>query len=268
MTFFDFPGIPQGSHGTNEIYRISLRVPSDDALHYWVRRFGRLNIQHDGIQTQFGSYVLPFTDFDNQQYQLISDEHDEGVEAGTPWRKGPIPDEYAIRGLGRLHVRVDDLDHFQKIMKGVLRFAPVAQEGDFYLFEVGEGGHGAQVLVEYNAVLPNARQGYGTIHHAAFRVADREGLDEWTDRMRQFRLPNSGYVNRFYFESLYTRVAPQILFEIATDGPGFMEDEDYETLGEALALPPDFEGKRSEIEQYVRYIDTVRSDKTIEKEYE
>lgn len=84
--------------------------------------------------------------------------------------------------------------------------------------------------------------------------------------MRSFRLPNSGYVNRHFFESLYVRVAPQILFEFATDGPGFMGDEPYETLGEILSLPPFLEPKRNQIEKLVRPIDTVRSTKEFIKE--
>ena len=75
--------------------------------------------------------------------------------------------------------------------------------------------------MEKNVILPQARQGYGTVHHVAFRVEDRKALDEWQKRLKAFRLPNSGYVERYYFGSLYTNVAPQILFELATDGPGF-----------------------------------------------
>lgn len=97
------------------------------------------------------------------------------------------------------------------------------------------------------------------MHHVAFRVPDEKGLNEWIERLQEFGLPNSGYVDRFFFKSLYARLAMPILFEIATDGPGFMGDEPYETLGEKLSLPPFLEGKREEIEKQVRHIDTVRS---------
>jgi glyoxalase family protein len=98
-------------------------------------------------------------------------------------------------------------------------------------------------------------------------VADTSVLQEWIDRMEQFGFNTSGYVDRFFFESLYARVAQGILFEWATDGPGFMGDEPYETVGEKLSLPPFLEPKRSQIEQMVRPIDTVRSTLTIDKEY-
>ncbi|VEF47573.1 glyoxalase [Bacillus freudenreichii] len=268
MTFFDFPGIPKGVHGTDEISKTSFRVPNDAALDYWVKRFNRLKVKHTGIKEQFGKKILSFVDFDDQQYQLISDENNKGVAAGIPWQKGPIPIEYAITGLGPIFVRVSNFDYFKKMMEVVLLFKEIAEEGSFHLFEVGEGGNGAQVIVEYNTILPQSRQGFGTVHHAAFRVEDRSVLDEWTKRLQSFGLSNSGYVERYYFGSLYSRVAPQILFEFATDGPGFMGDEPYETLGEKLSLPPFFEPQREEIEKLVRPIDTVRSTKEFIKEYE
>ncbi|MBR7794995.1 ring-cleaving dioxygenase [Agaribacter marinus] len=266
MTFFDFPGIPKGSHGTNEIYKTSFRVPSDAALDYWVQRFERLEVKHTGIKEQFGKKSLSFVDFDDQQYQLISDEANEGVDSGIPWKKGPIPLEYAITGLGPIFVRIANFDYFKEMMENVLQFKEIDQEGSFHLFEVGQGGNGAQVVVEYNPVLPNARQGFGTVHHAAFRVEDRNVLEDWINRMENFGFQTSGYVNRHFFESLYVRVAPQILFEFATDGPGFMGDEPYETLGESLSLPPFLEPNRAEIEEMVRPIDTIRSTITFTKE--
>jgi glyoxalase family protein len=259
MTFFDFPGIQKGVHGTNEISKTSFRVPSNAALDYWVKRFDRLEVKHTGIKEQFGKMTLSFVDFDDQQYQLISDEKNIGVKAGTPWQNGPIPLHYAITGLGPIFVRVANFDYFKEMMEKVLLFKEIGQEDSFHLFEVGEGGNGAQVIVEYNAILPQARQGFGTVHHAAFRVEDRSVLEEWIDRMGSFGFHTSGFVDRFFFGSLYARVAPQILFEFATDGPGFMGDEPYETLGEKLSLPPFLEHKREQIEKLVRPIDTVRS---------
>lgn len=259
MTFFDFPNIPKGVHGTNEIAKTSFRVPTDAALDYWVKRFDRLDVKHSGIKEQFGKKTLSFVDFDDQQYQLISDEFNEGVASGTPWQKGPIPLEFAITGLGPIFVRIADFSYFKEMLERVMLFKEIAQEEAYHLFEVGEGGNGAQIIVEHNEDLPNSRQGFGTVHHAAFRVEDRAMLDEWTKHFEDFGFRTSGYVDRHFFESLYTRVAPQILFELATDGPGFMGDEEYETVGEKLSLPPFLEPKREQIEKLVRPIDTVRS---------
>lgn len=266
MTFFDFPGIPKGVHGTNEISKTSFRVPNDVALEYWVKRFDRLEVGNTGIQEQFGKKIISFVDFDDQQYQLISDENNEGVAAGIPWQKGPIPLEHAITGLGPIFIRIANFDYFKEMMEKVLLFKEIDNEGPFHLFEVGEGGNGAQVIVEHNSILPQAQQGFGTVHHTAFRVEDRSVLEEWIKRMESFQFHTSGYVDRHFFESLYVRVAPQILFEFATDGPGFMGDEPYETLGEKLSLPPFLEPKRDQIEKLVRPIDTVRSTKEFIKE--
>jgi glyoxalase family protein len=266
MTFFDFPGISKGIHGTNEISKTSFRVPSDEAIDYWVKRFDRLDVNHSGIKEQFGKKTLSFSDFDDQQYQLISDEGNHGVKSGKPWQNGPIPLEYAITGLGPIFVRIADFAYFKELMERVLLFKERGTEGSMHLFEVGEGGNGAQVVVEHNVILPPARQGFGTVHHAAFRVENRSVLDEWMDHMESFGFQTSGHVDRYFFESLYVRVAPQILFEFATDGPGFMGDEPYETLGEKLSLPPFLESKREQIESRVRPINTVRSTIDFKKE--
>ncbi|GKV67015.1 MULTISPECIES: ring-cleaving dioxygenase [unclassified Sporosarcina] len=267
MTFFDFPGIAKGTHGTNEIYKTSFRVPTDIALDYWLKRFDKYKVENNGIEEVFGKKTISFVDFDDQQYMLVSDEFNEGIESGTPWQNGPVPLEYAITGLGPIHIRIEQFDYLKEILEKVMLMREIAQEGSLYLFEIGEGGNGAQVIVEHNTALPAGRQGFGTVHHAAFRVEDTKELYEWIEHMEAAGFGTSGYVDRFFFESLYARVAPGILFEWATDGPGFMGDEPYETVGEILSLPPFLEGKREQIEASVRPIDTVRSRLNIEKEY-
>ncbi|WP_290776759.1 ring-cleaving dioxygenase [Exiguobacterium sp. UBA5002] len=267
MTFFDFPGIQKGSHGTNEIFKTAFRVPTDAALEYWIKRFDKYDVKHRGIKEQFGKKTLSFVDFDEQQYMLISDEHNQGVASGTPWQNGPVPLEFAITGLGPIHIRIAEFDNLKAVLEQAMLMREVDQAGSLHLFEMGEGGNGAQVIVEHNVVLPSGRQGFGTVHHVAFRVEDTAALQEWIERMQQLRFNTSGYVDRFFFESLYARVARGVLFEWATDGPGFMGDEPYETVGEKLSLPPFLEPQRAQIEQMVRPIDTVRSTRNIEKEY-
>ncbi len=267
MTFFDFPGIPKGTHGTNEIYKTAFRVPTDAALGYWLKRFEKYEVKNTGILELFGKKTISFVDFDDQQYMLISDELNEGIESGIPWQDGPVPLEFAITGLGPIHIRIAEFEPFKEVLEKAMFMREIAKEGSLYLFEVGEGGNGAQVIVEHNKLLPAGRQGFGTVHHAAFRVEDTSVLHEWIEHMQALGFGTSGYVDRFFFESLYARVAPGILFEWATDGPGFMGDEPYETLGEILSLPPFLEAKREQIEASVRPIDTVRSTKKIDKEY-
>ena len=122
----------------------------------------------------------------DQQYMLVSDEFNEGVASGTPWQKCPVPLEFAITGLGPVHVRIAQFDYFKEVLEKVMLFRKKEKEGSLHLFEVGEGGNGAQVIVEHNTVLPQGRQGYGTVHHAAFRVEDTSVLHEWIERMKSF----------------------------------------------------------------------------------
>ena len=146
-------------------------------------------MKHTGIKEQFGKKVLSFVDFDDQQYQLISDEFNEGIVSGTPWQKGPVPLEFAITGLGPVFIRIAQFNYFKEVLEKVLLFKEIEQEGSFHLFEVGEGGNGAHVIVEHNTVLPQGRQGFGTVHHAAFRVEDRAVLEEWIERYGKLWIP-------------------------------------------------------------------------------
>lgn len=256
MTFFDFPNIPQGHKGTNSISRVGLRVPSDEALEYYKDRFEQNDVKHDGIQTLNGAKVLPFEESDGQLYQLFSDENNEGVEPGIPWQEGPVPTEYAIYGLGPIEITVSYYDEFKQLLQQIYGMKVVKTEDDMTLLEVGEGGHGGQVILRKNAEGPQAREGYGQVHHVSFRVDDHEDLVEWAKKYQDIEVPNSGLVDRFYFEALYARIG-HILIELSTDGPGFQEDEPYETMGESLSLPPKLEPRREYIESQIRHFDTT-----------
>lgn len=268
MTFFDFKGSMKAKRGVNEISRTGFRVPSDAALDYWIKRFEHYGVNHKPIQTLFGTQVVYFSDFDDQQYALFSDENNEGVPSGTPWQKGPVPLEFAITGLGPIFFTVNQLDRIDRILTEVMGMSSVTRLNNLHLYQMGEGGNGARVIVEYVDSLEPAYQGYGAVHHVAFRVEDQTDIEAWIKHLNQVGAGHSGLVDRFYFKSLYTRMYPGLLFEFATEGPGFIDDqEDYETLGEILALPPKFRYNRAYIESKVRQFDTVRSNKTYTKEY-
>lgn len=267
VTFFDFQGTGKAQRGANEISRIGLRVKDDATLEYWVKRFNHYQVRQESIKTLFGKRVLFFNDFDDQEYALFSDQNNVGIESGTPWLNGPVPVEFGITGLGPIFFRVNKLDGMSKVLSDIMDMRYVNSEGSLHLYEMGEGGNGASVLLE-TVNLPVAYQGYGGVHHVAFRIEDRAELDQWIQRLNSVGAGHSGFVDRFYFKSLYTRLYPGILFEFATEGPGFIDDEEsYETLGEILALPPRFRDKRAYVESIVRPIDTVRSNKVYTKEY-
>ncbi|GAB2027764.1 VOC family protein [Lactovum odontotermitis] len=261
MTFFDFPGIPQGRHGTDEINRTSFRVPSDESLRYWKTRFAKAEVKHGNISTRFGKKYLEFEDFDGQRYQLISDENNAGVPAGQPWQLSNVAPEHAITGLGPVFIKVAESENLKLILKEVFGFREAGTEGYMTLFEVAEGGNGAAVIVE-QSVDETSWQGFGTVHHLALRTKNPETLKYWIDRIHSYRLPDSGLVDRFYFSSEYVRVARGVLFEIATDSPGigaldmavsagqvdsyeealmlsgFWVDETKDEAGLGLSLPP------------------------------
>lgn len=267
MTFFDFPGVQKAVKGTNEIAKTGFRVPDDRAIDYFKMRFDHFGVNHQEPSLLFGRKVMFFEDFDGQEYFLISDEGVPGVLPGTPWKKGPVPDEHAITGLGPIWFRVDNYEAIEHVLTNKLTFKIRTRENDLVLFETGEGGNGAGVIIEVTTDMTRGSQGYGAVHHVAFRVDDTKDIRSWIDVLNKGRHGHSGPVDRFYFTSLYTRLYPGLLFEFATEGPGFIDDEeDYETLGETLALPPKFRPHRKEIEKLIRPIDTTRRDKVFMKE--
>ena len=268
VTFFDFMGNSKAKKGTDEIAKTGLRVPSDQAIDYWLKRFDYLKVNHQGIRKLFGRKMMLFTDFDDQDYYFISDENIDGFAAGQPGHKGPIPDEFAIVGLGPVYFRVSDVNRFNHILTNHLGFQKEQEQDNLLLYTVEPGGNGASVIVEKTTNIEPGRPGDGAIHHVAFRVNDKTDLNDWMLYLDHHGFRHSGYVDRFYFESLYTRLYPHMLFEFATDGPGFLDgEESYETLGETLALPPRFKDHREWIEQRIRMFDTTRSNKNIDKEY-
>lgn len=256
MTFFDFPGQLVGSKGSNSISRIGLRVPSDQALDYYLNRFEEMGVKHDGIQELFGHKVLPFEEADGQSYQLFSDEHNQGVEGGIPWKQGPVPKAFAIYGLGPIEITVSYFEDFKEALSTIYGMTVVREEDKVALIEMGQGGHGGQVILRHDEIGPVSIQGYGQVHHVSFRVVDDHALEYWLDKYNQMGMRHSGIVDRFYFKALYVRVG-HILIELSTDGPGFMQDEDYNHLGEKLSLPPFLEEQREYIEAEVRPFDTI-----------
>lgn len=263
LTFFEIPNAGQNRNGVNSISAISLRVPNDSALDYWKQRFDEFQVKHEDIGDRAGRATLAFQDFEGLRLILVSDELNQGVPAGTPWDKSPVPQQFGITGLGPVSLTVSEAEPTAIVLTDVMGFRKKGQypasdrsQPDIVVYETGEGGTGAEIHLEERNDLTPERQGRGGVHHVAFRVEDEEELNQWIQRIRGARFPNSGFVDRFYFRSLYFREANSILFELATDGPGFATDEHIDHLGESLALPPFLESKRQQIEANLRPINT------------
>ena len=170
-----------------------------------------------------------------------------------------MPAEHQIRGLGPIVLTVRDLPATERVLVDAMNMRRVrdyaAHGAQIHVFAMGEGGPAAELHVIEDKDLPVARQGAGAVHHVAFRTPDETQYHAWTQRLSELRIPNSGEIDRFYFRSLYFREPNGILFEIATDGPGFATDEPMATLGEKLALPPFLEPRRAEIEAGLKPIE-------------
>lgn len=263
LTFFEIPMLAKTHKGTNSISNTSLRVPSDASLHYWQKRFKEYGVEHEEITERAGHQVLAFEDPEGQRLTLVSDEKNSGVEPGIPWDKSPIPKEHGITGLGPVRLTVRTAVATAGILKEILGYRQTRNyasdedgEPDILVFETGEGGNGSEIHLEERRDLPVERPGRGSVHHVAFRVDNEVEMHQWIEKIKAARLPNSGFVDRYYFRSLYFKEPNGILFELATDGPGFATDEDVDHLGESLALPPFLESKREKIVQGLTPIDT------------
>lgn len=250
LTFFDWP-VGREGRGTHSIARTALRVAGADALAWWKARLDGAGLRTDGIVERDGRATLDFEDFEGQRLSLVDDG---GTGPAHPWARSPVPAERQIRGLGPITISVPDLGPTEAALTRVMGMTavrtyptPGAPAKTTHVHAMGPGGPAAELHVAVDPDLPAARPGAGGVHHVAFRCPDDQ-YEAWNDRLRQLRVPSSGPVDRFYFRSLYFREPNGILFEIATDGPGFDADEPKESLGERLALPPFLEPRRAQIE--------------------
>jgi glyoxalase family protein len=251
LTFFDWP-VERETRGTHSITRTGLRVAGREALEHWAARLAEHKIAAQPIRMLDGRLTLEFEDPEGQRLTLVDDG---GAGEAHAWARSPVPAAMQIRGLGPITMSVPDFRRTDAFATEVMAMrrgrhyeTDDAKPVQVQVYEMGEGGPAAELHVRVEPHLPPHRPGAGSVHHVAFRIPD-EAYGAWVDRFNQFRLRSSGPVDRYYFRSLYVREPGGILFEIATDGPGFAADEPQESLGQRLALPPFLEPKRAEIER-------------------
>ena len=257
ITFFDWR-VGRERRGTSSVVRTGLRVPGRDALDWWSARLAAAGVAHHGIAERDGRHVLDFEDPEGQRLALVADP---GTEPHHPWDRSPVPRDYQILGLGAIAISVPRLEPTDESLRRVLgleRVRGYAEGGaEVQVYAIGGGRETASELhVRLDPDAEPARQGAGGVHHLALRTPDDEAYEAWVARLKALRVPSSGAVDRFYFRSLYFRDPSGVLFEIATDGPGFATDEPLERLGETLSLPPFLEGRRAAIEAGLRRLAT------------
>lgn len=259
LTFFDWPA-PRERRGSRSIVRTHLRVNGSKALEWWRQRLAELGVHHHHEITEIdGRLTLPFEDPEGQRLALI----DDGGQGDPPvtWDRSPVPAEYQIRGLGPVVMSVPMLNPTDEVVTRALNMRAARDYAhsenpstQVHVFEMGAGGPHAELHIAVQPELPVARQGAGGVHHVAFRTPDAN-YDAWAERLNELHVPNSGPVDRFWFRSLYLREPNGVLFEIATDGPGFGVDEEEATLGQKVVLPPFLESHRAQIVANLKPID-------------
>lgn len=257
LTFFDWP-VPSERRGTRSIVRTSLRVNGLEALDWWVAHLRGRKLRAGEVTERDGRLTLDFEDPEGQRLSLVDDG---GVGAANPWAGSPVASEHQVRGLGPIVLSVPRLEPTDVILQKVLNMRPVRTyphpenpAHTVHVYEMGSGGPAAELHIAVQPDLPPTYPGAGGVHHVAFRTPDAD-YDAWADRLVSKGVPNSGKVDRYWFRSLYFREPNGILFEIASDGPGFAVDEDPNTLGEKVVLPPFLEGRRDEIVANLKPID-------------
>lgn len=250
LTFFDWP-VPRERRGTHSITRTYLRVAGAASLEWWAERLrGLEGVTMGEVVERDRRLTLDFEDAEGQRLALVDDG---GRGEAHPWAESPVPAEHQVRGLGPIVLSVPTLAPTDAVLQKVLNLRPVREyahpehaKHTVHVYEMGAGGPAAELHVAVQPDLPPARPGAGGVHHLAVRTPDDE-YDAWAERLEALRVPNSGRVDRYWFRSLYFREPNGILFEIASDGPGFAVDEDAATLGEKVVLPPFLEPQRERI---------------------
>ena len=257
MTFFDWP-VPRERRGTHSVTRTSLRVAGAESLRWWEARLAERGVAAQPVVERDGRLTLDFEDPEGQRLSLIDDD---GAGEAHAWEKSPVPAAHQVRGLGPIVMSVPDIKGTDLVLREALQMRPVreyahpdAAKHTVHVYEMGPGGPAAELHVAVQPELSPARQGAGGVHHVAFRSNDSD-YEAWAERLNALGIPNSGEVDRYYFRSLYFREPGGVLFEIATDGPGFGVDEDPATLGEHVVLPPFLEPRRREILAGLKAID-------------
>jgi glyoxalase family protein len=228
LTFFDW-SVPRERRGTHSLTRTALRVNGGASLEWWSARLAEHGVAAAEIAERDGRLTLDFEDPEGQRLAQV-------------------------RGLGPIMMSVPDLRRTEPILTRAMNLRPVREyphpenaRHTVHVFEMGEGGPHAELHVAVQPDLPVVNPGAGGVHHVAFRTPTEDEYHAWTARLTEMRIPNSGEIDRYYFRSLYFREPNGVLFEIATDGPGFTVDEDPATLGESVVLPPFLEPRRAAI---------------------
>lgn len=246
LTFFPWPHASRGNMESGEVSATAFVIPKS-ALPYWQQRLREAGVAFEQGDIRFGDPVLRFADPDGLRLELI------GRDVSTPKhapRTSLIPPEHSIRGFFGVTLCEAGFEGTASVLTR-MGFSPTAQEGNRYRFSAPGSALGSQIDILVQTQLMHGRMGAGSIHHIAFRAPDDAAQLEWLEEIKAVPLDVTPVLDRTYFRSIYFREPGGVLFEIATDPPGFTWDEPIESLGESLKLPSWYEAKRGVIEEVV-----------------
>jgi glyoxalase family protein len=243
LTFFPWSGMLGGMYGTGEAAAVSFSVP-EGSLDFWIKRLSENGIKVAAAQERFGQKLIRFSDPDGMGVELII-----AADTRPPYVHGVFTPETAVRGFHNVTLRLTDQAPTAEVLTGLFGYTLLGQEGEYHRYATGAVAQAATVDILVQPSEKRAVQGTGSIHHVAFRVSD----DQMQLRFRR-RIVEAGFhitpqIDRDYFHSLYFRERGGVLFEIATDNPGFTVDEPLESLGSSLRLPRQHEPQRQYIER-------------------
>jgi glyoxalase family protein len=244
LTFFPWTGAARGRRGTGQVAVTSFLV-AGGALDYWEDRLARHGATTGPRERRFDEEALPFLDPDGMQIELVSGP---GAGPSSAWEGSPVPLEYAIQGFHGVTLWENDPEPTMELLARTMGFQPAGETGPRFRFR--GAGHGPGTVVDV-VHLPKGQRGWsgaGTVHHVAWRTADDAQQLAWREELSATGIHVTPVMDRQYFHSIYFREPGGVLFEIATDPPGFLKDESLEALGTRLMLPPWLEARRSEVE--------------------
>jgi len=247
LTFFPFGGGRQGRPGRGQATATAFVVP-EGSLDYWADRLETEGLDVGAPTERFGETVLPFADPDGQPLELVEGESDV-----DPWRDGPVPNEYAIRGFHGVTLSSADPEVTGSVLEA-MGHEPDGEDGDRRRYRT-DGERAIVVDLRTGGGGQRGAPGAGTVHHVAFRTPDDESQSAWRERLSEIGLSVTPQKDRRYFRSIYFREPGGVLFEIATDEPGFTRDESVAELGSELKLPEWLEADRERIEAQLGDLD-------------
>jgi glyoxalase family protein len=244
MTFFGWPTWPKRRTGGGQVTTVSFTVPQR-SLDFWNSRLRKLGVEASRT-SRFGMDAIVLVDPDGIELELVAKPSDQ---PWVPWPDGAVDVEHAIRGFHAVTMTVAEATATFDLLVTTMGFRKVAQEGRRTRFETGHGGPHSLLDVVESPEGPEGEESIGTVHHVAWRAADAGHQTEWREVLVKAGRNVTPVIDRYYFKSIYYREPGGVLFEIATDGPGFTVDETAESLGSSLSLPPWFQVRRDRLDE-------------------